>query len=220
MTNLKNVSLRILLCLVICSYVYAETETEENVKADDIRYITDDLEITLHRSMSLSSEIIAQLKSGTPVRILKENRDEGYVMVAAKDEEGERVGWMLESYLLNEPAGREQYNNLKKEYDKLREDFDAQVQQRTASLSAELKKIKNAAKRPLELQQENQRLKKVLELERAEVKNIKQENSEFKSIYKDRLWLITGAVIAIGSLIFGLILTRIPWQRRKSWGEI
>ena len=211
MTYIKNAYLIILLCLVFYSYAYAE---------DDIRYVTDELEITLHRSMSLSSEIIAQLKSGTPVRVLKINRDEGYVMVAAKEGEKEWVGWTLESYLLNEPTAREQYQNLKREYEKLKADFDAQVQQRTAKLSSELKQAKNAAKRPLELQEENQKLKKILAQERAEVESIKQENREFKSIYKDRVWLITGAVISIGSLILGLIITKIPWQRRKSWGEI
>jgi len=220
MAHAKNAYLLVLLCIALYSYACAEDEAQEQQQEQDLRYVTDELEITLHRSMSLSSEIIAQLKSGTPVRILKTNREEGYAMVAAKDGEQERVGWMLESYLLTEPAGREQYLNLKKDYDKLKADFDVKVQQRTASLSTQLKQIKQAAKRPLELQQENQRLKKILEQERAEVVNIKQENSEFKSIYKDRVWLITGAVIAIGSLIIGLILTKIPWQRRKSWGEI
>jgi len=43
--------------------------------AEDVRYVTDDLEITLHRSMSLSSDIVTQLKSGTPVRVLKTNRE-------------------------------------------------------------------------------------------------------------------------------------------------
>ena len=85
--------------------------------------------------MSLSSEIVAQLKSGTPVRVLKTNRDEGYVMVATKDE---KVGWMLESYLVNEPAGRQKYESLKVEYDKLKAEFDLQVNQRTTKLSTEL----------------------------------------------------------------------------------
>lgn len=181
------------------------------------RYVTDELEITLHRSMSLSSEIIAQLKSGTPVKVLQTNRDEGYVKVSTQDN---KVGWMLESYLISEPAGRQQLEALKKEYDLLKENFDAQVKARTAKLSTELSQVKNAAKRPLELQQENQKLKKILEEERAQVVNIKQENSEFKSIYKDRQWFITGAITAIGSLVLGLVLTRVPLRRRKSWGEL
>ncbi|MFK7816509.1 MAG: TIGR04211 family SH3 domain-containing protein [Gammaproteobacteria bacterium] len=181
------------------------------------RYVTDELEITLHRSMSLSSEIIAQIKSGTPVVVLQTNRDEGYVKVSTQDK---KVGWMLESYLISEPAGRQQLEVLKKEYNLLKENFDAQVKVRTAKLSTELSQVKSAAKRPLELQQENQKLKKILEEERAQVVNIKQENSEFKSIYKDRQWFITGAITAIGSLVLGLVLTRVPWRRRKSWGEL
>lgn len=185
--------------------------------AEDLRYVTDDLEITLHRSMSLSSDIIAQLKSGTPVRILKTNREEGYVMVATQDE---RVGWMLESYLMSEPAGREQYQSLKIEYDKLKSDFDAQVKEQTNKLTTELAQIKKTAKRPLELQQENTKLKQTLEEERANVEKIKSENREFKSIHKDRQWFATGAITAIGSLVLGLIVTRVPWRRRKSWGEL
>jgi len=187
------------------------------VFAEDVRYVTDELEITIHRNMSLNSTIVAQLKSGTPVRILKTNRDEGYVLVSTKDE---KVGWMLESFLLKEPAGRQQYESLKIEYDKLKADFDVQVQQRTANLSNELKQVKNVSKRPLELQKENQDLKQTLEQERAQVEEIKKENREFKSIHKDRQWFVMGALTAIGSLVLGLIITRIPWRRRKSWGEL
>jgi len=198
--------------LTLPLFLYASS-----ILAEDLRYVTDELEITIHRSMSLSSEIIAQLKSGTPVKILKTNRDEGYVMVATQDE---KVGWMLESFLLNEPAGRQQYESLKVKYDNLKTDFDKKVQQRTANLSNELKRVKNASKRPLELQKENQKLKQTLDEERAQVAEIKQENREFKSIHKDRQWFVMGALTAIGSLVLGLIITRIPWRRRKSWGEL
>ena len=184
---------------------------------NDVRYITDELEITIHRNMSLNSDVVAQLKSGTPVKILRANREEGFVLVAT---ENEKVGWMLESFLLDEPAGRQKYEALKKEYDQLKAEFDAQVQQRTAALSKELSQVKSISKRPLELQKENQQLKDLLEKERAQTETIKQENRAFKSIHKDRQWFVTGAVIAIGSLVLGLIITKIPWRRRKSWGEL
>ena len=187
------------------------------ISAEDNRYVTDELEITLHRNMSLSSEIVAQLKSGTPVKVLQTKRDEGYVKVSTQDN---KVGWMLESYLISMPAARQQLAALRIKYDELKENFDTQVKERTAKLSTELSQVKNTAKRPLELQQENQKLKKIIEDERAQVATIKQENHEFKSIYKDRQWFITGAITAIGSLVLGLILTKVPWRRRKSWGEL
>ncbi len=211
MSCIKNAIFLLLLYVIICTSVYAEDDVE------DVRYVTDELEITLHRNMSLSSEIITQLKSGTPVRVLKTKRDEGYVLVATKNE---KVGWTLESYLINEPAGREQYQTLKKEYDKIKTEFDTQLAQRTEKLTKEVERLKRISKLPLELQEENQRLKETLQQERAEVESIKQENREFKSIHMDRQWLITGAVIALGSLILGLIITKIPWRKRKSWGEI
>lgn len=193
------------------------TYSSVSASAEAMHYVTDELEITIHRSMSLSSEIVAQLKSGTPVKVLKKNRDEGYVMVATEDQ---KVGWMLESYLISEPAGRQQYETLKKEYDELKTNFDIQLKKRTTQLSTELSRVKNSAKRPLELQKENQKLKKTLEEERAQVKQIKLENREFKSIHKDRQWFVTGAIIAISGLLLGVVLTRVPWRRRKSWGEL
>ena len=207
MLNNKNAAKLALMLVTYSASVYAE----------DVRYVTDELEITMHRKMSLNSEIVAQLKSGTPVRVLKTNRDEGYVMVATKDE---KIGWMLESFLINEPAGRQQYESLKIEYDKLKAEFDLQVKERTSKLSKELTQVKNAAKRPLELKQENQKLKNTLEQERAQVEEIKKENQQFKSIHKDRQWFAVGAITAIGSLVLGLIITRVPWRRRKSWGEL
>ena len=187
------------------------------VSAEDIRYVTDELEITIHRKMSMNSEIVAQLKSGTPVRILRTNRDAGYVMVGTQDQ---KVGWMLESFLLKEPAGRQQFQLLKKDYEKLKNEFDAQLEERTAKLTAELKQVKSISKRPLEIQKENKQLKDLLEKERAQTEEIKRENREFKSIHKDRQWFITGALTAICSLVLGLIITKIPWRRRKSWGEL
>jgi len=185
--------------------------------AEDIRYVTDELEVTIHRSMSLSSDIVAQLKSGTAVKVLRSKSDEGYVMVATSDE---KVGWMLESFLLNEPAAREQYQALKIEHEKLKKDFDLKLQEKTAALSSELSKVKSISKRPLELQKENQRLKNTLQEERAQVEMIKLENKQFKSIHKDRQWFVAGAITAIGSLLLGLIITRIPWRKRKGWGEL
>ena len=184
---------------------------------DDIRYVTDEFEITVHRKMNLNSDVVAELRSGSPVKVLKINRDEGFVMVATANE---KIGWMLESYLLEEPVGRQKYVALKKEYDKLKTEFDAQLQKRTLKLSTELNQVKKISKRPLELEKENQQLKDLLQKERDRIDVIKQENRAFKSIHKDRQWLVTGAVIAIGSLVLGLIITKIPWRRRKSWGEL
>jgi len=188
-----------------------------SASAEDIRYVTDELEVTIHRSMSLSSDIVTQLKSGTPVKVIKSKSDEGYVMVATGDE---KVGWMLESYLLTEPSAREQYQVLKVEYEKLKSDFDKQLEEKTATLSSELSKVKSISKRPLELQKENQYLKNTIEEERAQVEVIRQENKQFKSIHKDRQWFVAGALTAIGSLLLGLIITRIPWRKRKGWGEL
>ena len=187
------------------------------IHAQEIRYITDQFEITLQKSKNPNSQVVARLKSGAPVEILQEAGTDGYVKVSTFDN---KVGWVLDSLLMEQPGGRDQHFAIKREYDTLKAEFDKQVNQRTDKLSTELEQLKQLSKRPLQLQEENQKLKKMLEDERARIEQIKIENQEFKSIHKDRQWLITGAMISIGSLILGLIITKIPWRRRKSWGEV
>ncbi len=202
------------LMLALCM---SNVQAEEIKQAEEIRYITDQFEIALQKSKDPNSQVIARIKSGAPVEVQQAAGVDGYAKISTLDN---KVGWVLESLLMTEPGGRHQYLVTKKEYEKLKTEFDSQVQLRTEKLSKELGQLKRIATRPLQLQEENQRLKDTLKQERAKFEDIKQENLEFKSIHKDRRWLITGAVISIGSLVLGLIITRIPWRRRKSWGEI
>ena len=187
------------------------------IHAQEIGYITDQFEITLQKSKNPNSQVVARLKSGAPVENLQEAGTDGYVKVSTFDN---KVGWVLDSLLMEQPGGRDQHFAIKREYDTLKAEFDKQLKQRTEKLSTELEQLKQLSKRPLQLQEENQKLKNMLEDERARIEQIKIENQEFKSIHKDRQWLITGAMISIGSLILGLIITKIPWKRRKSWGEV
>ena len=196
--------------LLLCFIVIA-------IHAQEIRYITDQFEITLHAGKDPNSQVVARLKSGAPVEIVQVAGADGYVKVSTFDN---KVGWVLDSLLMEQPGGRDQHFAIKREHDNLKAEFDKQVKQRTAKLSTELEQLKKLSKRPLQLQEENQKLKKMLEEERTQTEQIKKENQEFKSIHKDRDWLITGAIISIGSLILGLIITKIPWKRRKSWGEV
>ncbi len=202
------------LMLALCR---SHVQAEEIKQAEEIRYITDQFEIALQKSKDPNSQVIARIKSGAPVEVQQAAGVDGYAKISTLDN---KVGWVLESLLMTEPGGRHQYLVTKKEYEKLKTEFDSQVQLRTEKLSKELGQLKRIATRPLQLQEENQRLKDTLKQERAKFEDIKQENLEFKSIHKDRRWLRTGAVISIGSLVLGLIITRIPWRRRKSWGEI
>jgi len=184
---------------------------------NETRYVTDQFEITLHTSKDPNSKVITRLKSGASVVILQEAGSDGYAKVSTLDNQ---TGWILQSFLMAQPSGRDQYREIKEKYDKLKAEFNTQVNKRTAKLSKELEQTKRVAKKPLLVQEENEQLKKTLEQERKEVEVMKKENQVFKSIYKDRIWFLTGAVVAIGSLVLGLIITRIPWRRRKRWGEV
>lgn len=206
----KNFKYALLIILLTLSLICAAQENQT-------LYVTDQFEITLHTSKDPNSKVIKRLKSGDSVTLLQEAGSDGYAKVSTI---GNKKGWVLESFLMNQPSDRDRYRDIKKKYDKLMTEFEQEVTKRTAELSKELEETKRVASQPLIVQEENKRLKNILEQERKEVEVIKEENKIFKSIYKDRVWFITGAVIAISSLVLGLVITRIPWRRRKSWGEV
>ncbi|MEM7304697.1 MAG: TIGR04211 family SH3 domain-containing protein, partial [Pseudomonadota bacterium] len=115
---------------------------------------------------------------------------------------------------------RQQVAALQIKYDRLKENFDQQVEQEKQALRKEIARLENLAKKPLALQQENAALKLQLEEQKDDYLALVEESEILKSPYKDRQWFITGAFVVVGSMIFGIILTRIPWQRKKRWNEL
>ena len=179
------------------------------------KYVTDEFEIMMRTGQGNQFGIIRQLKSGTLVTVIEENPDYTQVRLPSGVE-----GWVLTRYLIDQPSGRDQTAALQVKYDQLKSNFNARVEQEKASLRKEIARLENIAKKPLELQQENAALKDQLEEQKELYLALAAESEILKSPYKDRQWFVTGAFVVIGSMIFGIILTRIPWQRKKRWNEL
>lgn len=179
------------------------------------KYVTDEFEIMLRTGQSGRHEILRQLKSGTPLRVLEQG--EGYTKVQL----GSGVeGWVLTRYLVNQPSGRDRLATLQKKHDDLQQRFNEKVEQEKDRLRQEITRLERIAKKPLELQRENENLKAQLELEKQSYLELQEESEILKSPYKDRQWFITGALVVLGSMLVGIILTRIPWQKRKRWNQL
>jgi SH3 domain protein len=179
------------------------------------RYVTDQFEIMMRTGQGNQFGIVRQLKSGTEVTVIEQNADYTQVRLSSGAE-----GWVLTRYLMDQPSGRDQVAALQLKYDQLKANFDQQVEQETQNLQKEIARLENLAKKPLELQQENAALKKQLEQQKENYLALAEESEILKSPYKDRQWFVTGAFVVAGSMIFGIILTRIPWQRKKRWNEL
>ena len=70
-------------------------------KSENVRYVSDNLAITMRSGKSNEHRIIRSLDSGTKLRVL--SKDKNYTKV--RTEKGD-VGWVLSRYLVNEPVAR------------------------------------------------------------------------------------------------------------------
>ncbi len=179
------------------------------------KYVTDEFEIMLRTGQSTQHEIRRQIKSGTPLEVIAESDGYTHVRIPSGVE-----GWVLSRYLMDQPSGRDQLAAMQKRHEKLKTKFDQAVKEESASLQREIARLKNIAKRPLELQRENDQLKAQLSEEKARYEALSAESDVLKSPYKDRQWFVSGALVVIGSMIFGIFLTRIEWRRKKKWNQL
>ena len=179
------------------------------------KYVTDEFEIMLRTGQSGRHEILRQLKSGTAVTVLEQGDNYSHVRLSSGVE-----GWALTRYLIDQPSGRDRVVAFQKKYDDLKLRFDRKVEQEKSILNKEIARLKRIAKKPLELQRENDRLTAQLEEEKQRYQELQAESEILKSPYKDRQWFVTGALVVLGSMLLGIILTRIPWQRRKKWNQL
>ena len=179
------------------------------------KYVSDEFEIMLRTGQSGRHEILRQLKSGTALTVLEQGDNYTKVRLSSGVE-----GWVLTRYLINQPSGRDRLAAFQQKYDDLKSRFDQKVEQEKSILNKEIARLKRVAKKPLELQRENDQLKAQLEEEYQRYHALQKESEVLKSPYKDRQWFVTGALVVLGSMLLGIILTRIPWQRRKKWNQL
>jgi SH3 domain protein len=86
------------------------------------KFVSDEFEIMLRTGQSTQHEIRRQIKSGTPLVVLKES--DGYTKVRMPNGV---EGWVLSRYLMNQPSGRDRLATLEKRHEKLKTKFDLAV---------------------------------------------------------------------------------------------
>ena len=199
------------------------------------RYVTDQFEITLRSGPSTSNSIIAMLKSGQALKVIKQDDETKYSLV--ETDKGKQ-GYVLTRFLDNEPSGRERFARLQQQTAQLKQQITELRQQleearsmnnsdaeQIATLSAklnatenELSDLKVATRDTLVIMQQNDSLKSRID----ELEAQKQTLSEENKMYKDSTamdWFIRGAAVSLIAFLLGIIVTRIRWKKRDSWGS-
>lgn len=192
--------------LVLCSAAV--------VAQDAVRYVSDELAVTLRREPSGESLAAGVLMSGARVEVLESDPASGYAQVRTADG---REGWILERYLKAQPIARDRLQRaererveaetalkqLQQEHARLREEHARATSGRPPAAPDELVR-ENATLRAAaeELQQENQRLRQQYDAER-ETQNT----------------LVIGGILVGAGFLLALI---VEWlrPRRRRWGEL
>lgn len=197
--------------------------------AQSTAYVTDEMRLNLRSGPGNQYRIVQLLPSGTPVQVLE--RGDEWTRVRAGDEDG----WMRSSYLQPEPAAalrleeateeleelRTQNAGLQEALNATREELEATVAEAEAlrEENETLSRRVDEAAEGLELADENQALKKeTIDLER-EVQDLTNETRRLSDRSRQDWFVVGAAVMAFGMLV-GIIVTRIRWRRRSSWGDL
>ncbi len=199
--------------------------------AQQTRYVSEELEVGVRGGPSTQNRIVSAVRAGQPLTVLEASGD-GWSRVRLPSG---NEAWILTRYLQDEPHSRERLAEVEAELAEIRSGADDQegriaelldrrneltterdeLQARIADMESELEELRDIASRPQEIQRENRRLEQEL-IEARDSADDYRRQVEVMQADSQRKWFMTGALVTVGSVILGIILTRIPTRRRRS----
>lgn len=226
MTN-KTVQSRILLILAMTINISGYAANQQ--------YISDEFEVTMRSGTSISNSIVRMLKSGERVTILEQNLADGYSLVEAEDG---KQGYVLNRFLMDNASAKQRLGLLQKkmqqqqtltqslqtEVKRLKADLELKTSDNNTLKSTllasenELARVKNAAENTLNIIEKNEMLETMIKNIENDKSKLKNENEQLKD--STRLdWFIAGAAVFLSALLLGMLVTRIRWRKKDSWGS-
>jgi len=206
-----------------------------NTLAATQKYITDEFEVTMRSGTSTANDILRLLKSGEAVSVLEEDLDTQYSFVELDDG---KKGYILNRYLVSNrsskyrleqleiKAAEQQEANaiLQFEIKNLQTDLEKEQSDGSSAKAAllanenELTRVKNASQNTLSIVDENDELKSIVD---NLVKNnaiLNKKNSTLKDS-SNMDWFIRGGGVSLAAFVLGILITRIRWRKKESWGS-
>ena len=206
-----------------------------NAIAEGQKYITDEFEVTMRSGTSTANSIVRVLKSGQAVTVLEEDLASQYSLV--ETDEGKK-GYVLSRFLDDIPSARERLEILQQKSQQQSESVNTlgeEIKQLQSELADEktdneslkstllaseneLTKVRTASENTLSILQDNERLQSRVEELRSDKQNLSDENDSLKDSTKMD-WFIRGAAVSLIAFLLGIIVTRIRWRKKDSWGS-
>ena len=224
----NNPYLKVLLFVLLVSML-------SSAKANTTQYVTDELEVTMRSGTSTANNIVRMLKSGQSVRLLEEDLASKYSLV--ETQEGKK-GYVLSRFLSSEKTARLKVEGLNESVTRQKETISS-LNTELASIKSqlgieisdnsslkktllasenELSHVRNASENTLKILDNNEQLEVIVEELRSEKQALSDENLDLKdSTQLD--WFIRGAAVSLIAFFLGILVTRIRWKKRDSWGS-
>jgi SH3 domain protein len=200
------------------------------------RWVTDEFEVMLRTGKSTDNAILRQLKSGTRVDVLEDDKAEGYTRVRI---DSGVEGWVLARYLQKTQTGRLRVAELEaraqagdEQLVALRGQLETVTQERQqlqnqlgelqgnyTSNQTELERITALSSGTIKLDEQNRQLKlKLVEIQQR-LDELEAENMQLSGRGNREWFLAGGGVLTVG-LLLGLVIPRIRWRKKSSWGGL
>ena len=200
------------------------------------RWVTDSFEITMRNGKGNRQAIVRMLRSGTKIELLETDEEAGYSRVRTNSG---AEGWVLNRYLLRNPpprvvmpdiearfrASESKRKELQEKLRTIERDRDQSKRQLNSAqasgqgLQKELDDLRRLSASAIQLDSQNKSLRQSLAETQATVEKLQIENRRLGS-RANREWFIIGALVVIVGMLIGLILPRIRWRKKSSWGDL
>jgi len=222
--------------LIVFAAVSMPAVAQEAAPAGEDSWITDQFEVTMRNGKSNKQAIVRMLSSGTKLEVLERDEEAGYARVRTRSG---AEGWVLSRYLLRRPPARvtmpgieaqlaksaAERKKLTRDLRGVREENAAlkrQLSQTESSgddLQRELARISSLSSNTVQIDAENRQLKETLAETQQALEESRNESRRLAS-RSNREWFVIGALVVMFGILVGLILPRIRWKRKSSWGEL
>jgi SH3 domain protein len=191
--------LNILILIVVAPAIAQEESTNEN--SDDVRYISDDLFTFLHAGPGRNYRILGSVLAGSKVIQLQIDAEKNFVEVI---DDKQRTGWVDATYITATQSVRTLLPELQQNLRITTQQLD-QERQQTELLNQQI----------ADLTSQNQQLKSQIAEVQSQTDNLQSELAT-KDQSAQMEWFARGGIIALISIILGVIITYLPKKRRRN----
>jgi SH3 domain protein len=193
----------VLLFLCIASSIFSAQSLaqEPNDSDGEIRYISDDLFTYLHAGPGRNFRILGSVVAGTRVTLLQEDKEKNFVEII---DDKQRTGWVDAEFINVSRSVRELVPGLQQQVEKTEKTI-LQQRQNNDLLNQQI----------ADLSSQNTNLKKKLGDAEKENAKITQTLADYDQTAQME-WFTRGGIVAVISLLLGIILTYLPKKRRRN----